>query len=140
MNRAKPVTKPEDEVRVDHPMNFQPINLQEKLAVFSEHWSPKIVAQMNEYHFKVAKVQGEFVWHDHPETDEAFIVLKGQLEIQFRDGNVRLNEGEIFVVPKGVQHKPVAGHECHILLVEPAGTVNTGEVIDDKTAPHDIWI
>lgn len=121
-------------------MNFQSINLQEKLALFSGHWSPKIVAQMNEYHFKVAKVQGEFVWHDHPETDEVFIVLKGQLEIQFRDGNVRLNEGEMFVVPKGVQHRPVAANECHILLVEPAGTVNTGNVVDDKTASHDIWI
>jgi mannose-6-phosphate isomerase-like protein (cupin superfamily) len=121
-------------------MNLQPINLQEKLALFSEHWSPKIVAQMNEYHFKIAKVQGEFVWHDHPETDEAFIVWKGQLEIQFRDGNVRLNEGEMLVVPKGVQHRPVAANECHILLVEPAGTVNTGHVVDDKTAPHDIWI
>lgn len=95
---------------------------------------------MNDYHFKVAKVQGEFVWHDHPETDEMFMVLRGQLEIQFRDGNVRLNEGEMFVVPKGVEHKPVAENECHILLVEPAGTRNTGEVLSDRTAPNDVWI
>lgn len=95
---------------------------------------------MNDYHFKVVKVQGEFVWHDHPETDEVFIVLKGQLEIQFRDGKVLLNEGEMFVVPKGLEHKPVAENECHILLVEPAGTVNTGEVVDEKTMPNDIWI
>ena len=121
-------------------MNYQSINLQDKLAKFSEHWSPKIIAQMNDYHFKVAKVRGEFIWHDHPETDEVFIVLKGQLEIQLRDGNVVLNEGEMFVVPKGVEHKPVAENECHILLVEPAGTVNTGDVVNEKTAPNDVWI
>ena len=95
---------------------------------------------MNDYHFKLAKVQGEFVWHDHPATDEVFIVLNGQLEIHFRDGHVVLNEGEMFVVPKGVQHKPVAENECHILLIEPAGTVNTGDVVNEKTAPNDIWI
>jgi mannose-6-phosphate isomerase-like protein (cupin superfamily) len=121
-------------------MDYQPVNLQDKLAKISEHWSPKIVAQMNDYHFKVVNVQGEFVWHDHPETDEVFIVLKGQLEIQFRDGSVVLNEGEMFVVPKGVEHKPVAEEECHIMLVEPAGTVNTGDVVDEKTAPNDVWI
>ncbi|HEX9840818.1 MAG TPA: cupin domain-containing protein [Anaerolineales bacterium] len=95
---------------------------------------------MNDYHFKVVKVQGEFVWHDHPETDEVFIVLKGQLEIQFRDGKVLLHEGEMFVVPKGVEHKPVAEKECRMMLVEPAGTINTGDVIDEKTAPNDVWI
>jgi len=121
-------------------MNYQPINLQEKLSKFSEHWSPKIIAQMNDYHFKVVKVQGEFVWHDHHETDEVFLVLKGQLEILFRDGKVTLNEGEIYVVPKRVEHKPVAKGECHILLIEPTGTVNTGEVVSEKTAPNDIWI
>jgi mannose-6-phosphate isomerase-like protein (cupin superfamily) len=121
-------------------MDYQPVNLQDKLAKISEHWLPKIVAQMNDYHFKVVNVQGEFVWHDHPETDEVFIVLKGQLEIQFRDGSVVLNEGEMFVVPKGVEHKPVAEEECHIMLVEPAGTVNTGDVVDEKTAPNDVWI
>jgi mannose-6-phosphate isomerase-like protein (cupin superfamily) len=121
-------------------VKYQSIDLQEKLTKFSEHWSPKIIARMNDYHFKVVKVRGEFVWHDHSETDEVFIVLKGQLEIQFRDGNVFLNEGEMFVVPKGVEHRPVANEECHILLVEPAGTVNTGEVVDEKTAPHDVWI
>src|SRR5919106_6986241 len=115
-------------------MNYQPINFSEKLAKFFEHWSPKIIAQMNEYHFKIVKLQGEFVWHDHPETDEVFVVLKGQLEIQFRDGSVVLNEGEMFVVPKGIEHRPVAENGCHILLVEPAGTVNTGDVVDAKTA------
>ena len=95
---------------------------------------------MNDYHFKVAKLLGEFLWHAHPETDEVFIVLKGQLEIQFHEASVLLNEGEMFVVPKGVEHKPVALDECHILLVEPAGTINTGNVVDEKTVPNDIWI
>lgn len=121
-------------------MNYSSINLQQKFAQFTEHWSPKIIAQMNDYHLKLAKVQGEFVWHDHPETDEMFIVIKGQLDIHFRDGVVSLNEGEMFVVPKGVEHKPVAGQECHILLIEPAGTVNTGNVEDKLTAPNDVWI
>jgi mannose-6-phosphate isomerase-like protein (cupin superfamily) len=121
-------------------VNHQSINLQEKLSKFSEHWSPKIIAQMNDYHFKLAKVQGEFVWHDHPETDEMFLVLKGQLEIRLRDGVVTLNEGEMYVVPKGVEHKPVAENECHIMLIEPAGTVNTGDVVDEKTAANDVWI
>jgi mannose-6-phosphate isomerase-like protein (cupin superfamily) len=121
-------------------MKYQPINFEEKLVKFSEQWSPKIIAQLNNYHFKLAKVQGEFVWHDHPETDEVFIVVNGQLDILFRDGKVSLNEGEMFVVPKGVEHKPVAENECHILLVEPAGTVNTGNIIIGKTAPNDIWI
>ena len=121
-------------------MEYQTINLKDKFLKFSEHWSPKIIAQMNDYHFKLAKVQGEFVWHDHPETDEAFIVIGGKLEILFRDGQVTLNEGEMYVVPKGVEHKPVAEEECHILLIEPAGTINTGNVVSEKTAPGDIWI
>ena len=121
-------------------MKYQPINFEEKLLKFSEHWSPKIIAQLNDYHLKLAKVDGEFVWHDHPETDEVFIVVKGQLEILFRDGSVLLNEGEMYVVPKGVEHKPVAENECHILLIEPAGTVNTGDVKDGLTAPNNIWI
>jgi mannose-6-phosphate isomerase-like protein (cupin superfamily) len=122
-------------------MNYSSINLQEKLTKFSEHWSPKIIAQLNYYHLKLAKVQGEFVWHDHPETDEVFIVVNGHLEIHFRDGKVSLNEGEMFVVPKGVEHKPVAEKECHILLIEPAGLVNTGSAEDSTlTAPNDVWI
>lgn len=129
-----------DKTHVNQIMNLQPINLQEKLAKFSEHWSPRIIAQMNDYHFKIAKAAGEFIWHSHPETDEVFFVLKGRLEIQLRDGNVVLNEGEMFVVPQGVEHKPVAERECHILLLEPAGTVNTGNVVDDKTTLNDVWI
>jgi len=121
-------------------MNYQSINLQEKLYKFSMHWSPKIIAQMNDYHFKLAKVQGEFVWHHHPETDEVFLVIKGRLDILFRDGKVTLYEGELYVVPKGVEHKPVAEDECHILLVEPSGTVNTGEIVNERTARNDVWI
>lgn len=121
-------------------MNYQSINFKDKLAKFDEHWSPKIIAQMNDYHFKIVKVQGDFIWHAHPETDEVFLVLKGQLEIQLRDGNVLLYEGEMFVVPRGVEHKPVAEQECHILLVEPARTVNTGDVISERTAANDVWI
>ena len=119
---------------------YTPINFRDKLAKFSEHWSPKIVAQMNDYHFKLAKVQGEFIWHDHPETDEVFLILKGRLEIHLRDGVVTLNEGDMYVVPKGVEHKPVAESECHIMLIEPAGTINTGDVVNEKTAANDVWI
>lgn len=122
-------------------MKYNSINLQQKLSLFSEHWSPKIIAQLNDYHLKLVKVQGEFVWHDHPETDEVFFVVKGKLTILFRDGEVTLNEGEMFVVPKGIDHKPVAENECHILLIEPAGTVNTGDAEKSNlTAANDVWI
>jgi len=121
-------------------MKYQPVNLQEKLTKFAEQWSPKVVAQINDYHIKIAKVQGEFDWHSHPETDELFLVVKGRLDIHFHDGMISLNEGELYVVSKGVEHKPVADVECHILLIEPAGTVNTGAVVNEKTAPNDIWI
>ncbi len=121
-------------------MEYKSINLLDKFSKFSEQWSPKIIAQLNDYHFKLAKVHGKFVWHDHPETDEVFLVVKGQLDILFRDGRVTLSEGEMFVVPKGVEHKPVAEVECHIMLVEPMGTVNTGNVVDEKTVTHNDWI
>jgi mannose-6-phosphate isomerase-like protein (cupin superfamily) len=121
-------------------MEYQSIDLKDKLAKFSEHWSPKIVAQMNDYHVKLAKVQGEFVWHDHPETDELFLVVEGELTILFRDGQVTLKAGDLYVVPRGVEHKPVAAQECHILLFEPAGTLNTGNVQNDRTVTHNDWI
>ena len=116
------------------------INLFEKLSKFSEHWSPKIVARMNDYHFKLVKFQGDFVWHDHADTDEVFIVLDGEMTIHFRDGRVRLRAGEMFVIPKGVEHMTSAGAECQAMLVERAGTVNTGDVVSDKTAPADAWV
>lgn len=121
-------------------MEYTPVNFNDKLSLFSEQWSPKIIARLNDYHFKLAKLQGEFIWHVHPETDEVFIVLKGRLDIEFRDGKVSLKEDEMFVVPKGMEHKPVAENECHILLVEPVGTVNTGNVADAHTVPNDVWI
>jgi len=121
-------------------MNYSAINFKEKLNKFSEHWSPKIVAQMNDYHFKLVKFQGDFVWHSHHDTDETFIVLEGEMRIDFRDGKVNLKAGEMFVVPKEIEHKPFAEKECKILLVEPAGTINTGDAGGELTAEDDIWI
>ena len=121
-------------------MPYSPIDLGEKLALFSEHWTPKIIAQMNDYHFKVVKIQGDFVWHSHPETDEVFLVLAGAMRIDFRDGQVSLRAGQMFVVPRGVEHKPAAEEECAVLLVEPAGTVNTGDAREGPAAPHDVWL
>ncbi len=121
-------------------MYYTPISLQEKLSKFSDHWSPKIIAQMNDYHFKLVKFKGDFVWHSHDDTDEVFIALDGEMSIEFRDGKVDLKAGEMFVVPKGVEHKPLAERECKIMLVEPAGTVNTGNTGDEMTAENNIWI
>ena len=121
-------------------MELKSINLQEKLTKFSDHWSPKIIAQMNDYHFKLVKFQGEFLWHNHSDTDEVFIVLDGQMDIEFREGKVSLKKGELFVVPKGVEHKPYAEKECEIMLVEPAGTINTGDAGGDLTAEDNVWI
>jgi mannose-6-phosphate isomerase-like protein (cupin superfamily) len=121
-------------------MPLLPINFQNKLSLVAEHWSPKIIAQMNNYHFKLVKIQGEFVWHQHAETDEVFIIIEGDMEIHFQDGQVNLQAGEMFVVPKGKVHKPYAAQECKLLLIEPAGTVNTGEAGGERTAPSDVWI
>ena len=107
------------------------IDLNEKLAAFSDHWAPKIVAQFNGHDVMVVKVKGEFVWHSHADTDDFFLVLKGRLTIQLRDGEVRLGPGDLYVVPKGVGHRPVAEEETHVLLIEPHGTPNTG---DETTA------
>lgn len=121
-------------------MENRPINFAEKLARFSEHWSPRVVAEMNDYQFKLAKLHGEFVWHAHADTDEVFIVLSGNLSIEFRDRTVALTVGEMFVVPKGVEHRPVAPDECAVLLVEPRGVVNTGSAGGRYTAQNDVWI
>ena len=103
------------------------INLADKLSQFAETWSPKVIAEMEGFHFKLAKLKGDFVWHRHPETDEAFLVVKGQIRIDFRDGAVTLNEGEMLIVPRGVEHKPFAESECHVMVLVHAGTVNTGD-------------
>lgn len=116
------------------------INLEEKYSLFSDHWSPRVIAEMNDYQFKLVKVQGEFVWHDHPETDEVFIVLEGRLVIELRDDRIVLEAGEMFVVPKGVEHRPVAEQECKVMLVEPRGVVNTGNAGGELTASMDNWI
>lgn len=121
-------------------MPHKSINFKEKLSLFNEQWSPKVIAEMNDYQFKVVKLQGDFVWHDHKDTDETFIVLAGRLRIDFRDGHVELSEGEMYVVPKGVEHKPYAEQEAQVLLIEPRGVVNTGDEKDSKTAENDVWI
>lgn len=116
------------------------INFREKFSKFSEHWSPKIIAQMNDSHFKLVKFRGEFVWHDHKHTDEAFIVLAGEMIVHLRSGDVPVKKGEMIVIPKGVQHKTSAVNECQAMLIEAAGTANTGDAGGDKTAPADSWI
>lgn len=121
-------------------MNFSAINLQEKLAQFSDHWAPRVIAEMNDYQFKLAKLQGEFVWHDHPDSDETFVVLSGEMAIAFRDGQVELTAGDMFVVPKGVEHKPVAVHECQVLIIEPRGVVNTGHAESTLKAANNVWV
>lgn len=121
-------------------MNYWSLNLDERLNTITEHWSPKVIARMNDCLFKLVKLQGEFVWHSHKETDEVFIALHGAMRIEFRDGCVELKSGEMFVVPQGIEHRTAADRECHAMLVEPAGTVNTGEVVSELTAPVDDWI
>ena len=121
-------------------MNFAPINFRQKLSEFAEQWAPRVIAALNDYQFKLVKVQGEFVWHDHQDTDEAFIVLDGTMTIAFEDGSVALSAGEMFVVPKGVKHKPFANEECHLLLIEPRGVINTGDAGGSMTSPNDVWI
>jgi mannose-6-phosphate isomerase-like protein (cupin superfamily) len=109
------------------------INLADKLARFQEHWSPKLVAQVNDIDVKLVKLQGEFIWHQHEVEDELFLVLKGRLLMQFRDREEWIEEGECIVVPHGVEHRPVAPEEVHLMLIEPRGTLNTGNVINDRT-------
>jgi mannose-6-phosphate isomerase-like protein (cupin superfamily) len=121
-------------------LDYQSINLRAKLGLFDERWRPKVVAEMNDYQFKVVKLKGDFVWHDHKDTDEAFIVLGGELRIDFRDGAVHLGEGEMFVVPRGVEHKPYAEEEVQLLLIEPRGVLNTGDEGGERTAENDVWI
>lgn len=121
-------------------MSNLPINLIDKFSKFSEHWSPKVVAEMNDYQFKLAKIKGDFVWHDHKDTDEVFMVVEGSMRIDFRDGKVELKQGELFVVPKGVEHKPFAENECKIMLIEPRGVTNTGDEGGDRTAEGNVWV
>ena len=121
-------------------MSSDKINLQEKYLQFTKHWSPRVIAEMNDYQFKLAKIKGEFVWHDHKHTDETFIVIEGEMILEFRDKKVKLRQGEMYVVPKGVEHKPCADNECKILVIEPRGVINTGDAGGDLTMNEDIWI
>ncbi|MGF6154313.1 cupin domain-containing protein [Pseudomonas fluorescens] len=119
---------------------YQSLNFANKLAQINEHWSPRVIAEMNDYQFKVVKLQGDFIWHDHQDTDETFIVLEGQLRIDFRDGQVLVSQGEMYVVPKGIEHKPFAEQEVKLLLIEPKGVLNTGSEGGERTALNDLWI
>jgi mannose-6-phosphate isomerase-like protein (cupin superfamily) len=119
---------------------YEPITFADKFAKFSDVFQPKVIAEMNDYQFKLARVKGDFVWHSHADTDETFIVVEGSLRIDFRDGSVQLRAGEMFVVPRGKEHKPFAAEECKIMLIEPKGVVNTGDAGGDKTAANDVWI
>lgn len=116
------------------------INFAQKFSLFSEQWQPKVIAEMNNYQFKIVRLQGDFVWHDHADTDEAFLVLDGILRIDFRDGAVTIGPGEMYVVPKGMEHKPFAESEVKLLLIEPRGVKNTGDQGGERTAPNDVWI
>ena len=121
-------------------MKVNKINLKEKYSKFSKYWSPRIITEMNDYQFKIAKIKGEFVWHDHKDTDETFIVIEGEMDMKFRDGNIILTAGEMIVVPKGVEHKPCAKKECKILVIEPRGVINTGEAGGKFTMTEDVWV
>jgi mannose-6-phosphate isomerase-like protein (cupin superfamily) len=124
----------------DAPKSYQPINFAQKYKLFAEQWQPKVVAELNDYQFKLVRIEGDFVWHEHPDTDEAFIVLEGELRIDFRDGAVTVTPGEMFVVKRGVEHKPYAAGEVKMMLIEPRGVTNTGSSPGERTAQNDVWI
>ena len=121
-------------------MPYEAINFGKKFRLFNEQWRPRVIAEMNDYQFKIVKLQGDFIWHDHNDTDETFIVMEGRLRIDFRDGSVSIGAGEMFVVPKGVEHKPFAEGEVKLLLIEPRGVLNTGQEGGERTAVNDVWI
>jgi mannose-6-phosphate isomerase-like protein (cupin superfamily) len=129
-----------DELESRGHMSYRSINFAQKLGLFAEQWRPKVIAEMNDYQFKLVKLKGDFVWHDHKDTDETFIVIAGTLRIDFRDGAVHVGKGEMYVVPKGTEHKPYAEDEVELLLIEPRGVVNTGQEGGALTAENDIWI
>ena len=119
---------------------MQKVNLSDKLSRFTDHWSPKIVGELNGQQVKLAKLKGEFVWHAHTDEDELFLVLDGRLVIQLRDGKIVLEPGELVIVPRGVEHRPVAEEEVHVLLFEPASTLNTGTLQNERTVERPDWI
>ncbi|MHC8288749.1 cupin domain-containing protein [Pseudomonas sp. XS1P51] len=119
---------------------YESLNFAEKIARIDPHWTPRVIAEMNDYQFKVVKLLGDFIWHSHLDTDETFIVLEGQLRIDFHDGHVLVNAGEMYVVSKGVEHKPFAEQEVKLLLIEPKGVLNTGSEGGERTAQNDVWV
>ena len=119
---------------------MEKINIKQKLELFSEHWSPKIISELNDYQIKLVKIKDSFVWHSHEDTDELFLVIEGSMKIEFKEETIELNEGEMYVVPKGIEHRPFAENECKIMLIEPKGVINTGENKCELTAENDIWI
>ena len=119
---------------------MEKINIKSKLKTFSDLWSPKVIAEMNDYQFKLVKIKDDFIWHSHEDTDEVFIVLEGSMHIEFNDETVKLSEGELLVVPKGTKHRPFAHEEATIMLLEPRGVINTGDTNSDLTAKNDQWI
>ena len=119
---------------------YHAVNFADKLAKIHDHWQPRVMAEMNDYQFKIVKILGDFLWHDHADTDETFIVLDGVLRIDMRDGHVVVRAGEMFVVPRGVEHKPYAEREVQMMLIEPRGVVNTGALESDRRAENDVWI
>ncbi len=121
-------------------MGHRAINLLHKFTLFTEPWAPKVIAEMNDYQFKLVRLDGSFIWHDHPETDETFLVLEGTLRIDFPDGAVHLGAGELFVIPRGLKHRPCAEGEVKLLLIEPRGVLNTGHEGGSRTTENDVWI
>ena len=119
---------------------MRPVNLCSKFSSFNDYWSPKVIAEMNDYQFKLVKIKGEFIKHQHSDTDEVFIVIEGKMNIEFETNTIEIKSGEMIVVPKGVMHKPFAIDECKVMLVEPRGVLNTGDTRGDMTAPNDRWI
>ena len=118
----------------------KPINIYSKFNKFDDYWSPKVISEMNNYQFKLVKIKGEFVWHNHKYTDETFIVIEGAMLLKFRDKDIELSAGEMFVVPKGVDHKPYAANECKILVIEPRGVINTGNAGGELTINEEQWV
>ena len=117
-----------------------PINIKSKFKLFYDKWSPKVIAEMNDYQFKLVKIKGDFIWHSHQNTDEVFIVIKGKMYIEFDDRMVKLKEGDLFVVSKEENHRPFAKEECEILIIEPKGVLNTGDEYNKLTSKNDVWI
>ena len=118
----------------------QPVNLIQKASLIEQQWSPRVVAEMNDYQFKVVRIEGEFIWHSHPETDEAFLVLEGLLRIDLPEGCVHVQPGELYVVPRGVEHRTAAQTETKLMMIEPRGVLNTGHEGGERTAVNDVWI